>query len=198
MLWSPTLKQTSSLSEWSATLAMAATVFAATGAKAITVDTMVDEATGMVRLDFTELPPYEQIGLEGVTALYWCNCVDLENPSSPRGTGFTANAGNLEMQYEGAPPPSTTYIEYFLLDGYVLTGFELVDWIVVTQTDGEEIVLTAHRPLLEPVPEPSSALLGLASLATLCLVRMGLHDASHPSSITATQIPEGCAEYSGG
>jgi hypothetical protein len=84
--------------------------------QAATVSTTVDTDTGMVRLDFTNLPPYEQIRLEGLTALYWCNCADLENPSSLSSTSFTVNGSNLEMKYEGRPPPSTNYIAYSYFD----------------------------------------------------------------------------------
>jgi hypothetical protein len=90
--------------------------------QAATVRATVDTDTGMVRLDFTNLPPYEQIRLEGLTALYWCNCADLKTPSSWSSTSFTVNGSNLEMKYEGAPPPSTNYILYHSLDGYVFTG----------------------------------------------------------------------------
>jgi hypothetical protein len=71
-----------------------------TTASALT--TSVDTTTQTVRVDFTGLPPYEQIRLEGVDGLFWCACLDLDNPSSFASTGFTVNGANLEMQYEGA------------------------------------------------------------------------------------------------
>jgi len=78
------------------------------------------------------------------------------------------NGSNLEMQYEGAPPPSTNFIIYHYLDGYVFTGFEQVDWIVVTQLDGEEMTLVGDRPLLVPEPLPTS--LSLTALAVVGLL----------------------------
>ena len=139
---------------------------APTTAQAFT--TTVDTTAQTVRIDFTGLPAYEQIRLEGVDGLFWCACVDLDNPSSLSSTGFTVNGSNLEMQYEGAPPPSTNFIIYHYLDGYVFTGFEQVDWIVVTQLDGEEMTLVGDRPLLVPEPLPTS--LSLTALAVVGLL----------------------------
>jgi len=79
--------------------------------------------------------------------------VDLDNPSSWSSTSFTVNGSNLEMKYEGPPPPSTNYILYHSLDGYVFTWFESVDWIVVTPLDGDDVIMTGDRPIL--VSEPS-------------------------------------------
>jgi hypothetical protein len=84
---------------------------------AVAVDTTVDLEAQMVRLDFTDLPPYIQIRLEGVTALYWSTGLDGKNPSSLMSSGFTVNGANLEMKYEGAAPPTTNYITYSYLDG---------------------------------------------------------------------------------
>jgi hypothetical protein len=156
-------------------LAVAAVAFFAGAAQAVTVTTSVFTDTQTVRLDFTELPPYEQIRLEAVEALYWCNCVDLKNPSTLEGTGFTVNASNLEMKYEGAPPPSTNYIIYHYLDGYVPTGFESVEWIVVTQSVGDDLRLTGDRPLF--VPEPSTAMLCLIGLVTISVAKRSARDA---------------------
>jgi hypothetical protein len=142
---------------------------APTTAQAFT--TTVDTVAQTVRVDFTGLPAYEQIRLEGVTGLFWCACIDLDNPSSMSSTGFTVNGSNLEMQYEGAPPPSTNFITYHYLDGYVFTGFEQVDWVVITQLDGEEMTLVGDRPLF--VPEPSTTSLSLTALVVVgLLVRM--------------------------
>ncbi|MAG32884.1 MAG: hypothetical protein CL908_18560 [Deltaproteobacteria bacterium] len=136
--------------------------------QAATVTTMVDTATRMVRLDLGELSAYEQIRLEGVMALSWCNCLDSDNPSSLMATGFTVNGSSLEMQYEEAPPPSTNYITYHYLDGYIFSGLESVDWIVVTSSDGgDDEIVTGNRPLFVPVPEPSTGLLCLFGLMVL-------------------------------
>jgi hypothetical protein len=160
-------------------LATCALVLSAAAAEAITVTTIVDESTRMVRLDFTDLPPYEQIRLEAVTALYWCNCIDPNNPSSLRSSSFTVNGGNLEMKYEGVPPPSTNFIEYHYLEGYVFTGYETVDWIVVTESGGDEQTLTANRPVLAPIPEPSTGLLCLIGLAATSVTRRSRRAARH-------------------
>lgn len=136
-------------------------IMAPTTASAFT--TSVDTMTQTVRLDFTDLPAYEQIRLEGVDALVWCACLDPDNPSSLSSSGFTVNGDNLEMQYEGVTPPSTNYIIYHYLDGYVFKGFESVDWVVVSGED--EMSLTGDRPILEPVPEPSAALLSVVAMA---------------------------------
>jgi hypothetical protein len=128
--------------------------------------TSVDTAAQTVRVEFTGLPAYEQIRLEGVDGLFWCACLDPDNPSSLSSTGFTVNGDNLEMQYEGStPPPSTNYIIYHYLDGYVFKGFESVEWVVVSGAD--EISLTGERPILEPVPEPSSTSLSAIALAVV-------------------------------
>ena len=127
----------------------------------------VDTTAQTVRIDFTGLPAYEQIRLEGVDGLFWCACLDLDNPSSLSSTGFTVNGSNLEMQYEGAPPPSTNFITYHYLDGYVFTGFEQVDWVVVAEVAGGETTLTGDRPMLMVVPEPSTALLFLFGLTLM-------------------------------
>ena len=153
------------------TLAGVVVAFLAGAAQAVTVTTTVDTNARSIVLDFTELPPYEQIRLEGVNALYWCNCVDLDNPSSLLGTGFTVNGDNLEMQYEGAPPPSTNFIDYHYLDGYVLAGFESIDWILVTESAGGELRVTGNRPILVLVPEPSTGLLYFVGLSILSVLR---------------------------
>jgi hypothetical protein len=128
--------------------------------------TSVDTDTQMVRVDFTGLPDYTQIRLEGVDGLFWCACLDSNNPSSLSSTGFTVNGGNLEMQYEGStPPPSTNYITYHYLDGYAFTGYEPVEWVLVSGAD--ETRLTGKRPVLVLVPEPSTATLWLVGLALM-------------------------------
>jgi hypothetical protein len=154
--------------------------------QAATVSTTVDTDTGMVRLDFTNLPPYEQIRLEGLTALYWCNCADPDNPSSLASTSFTVNGSNLEMKYEGAPPPSRNYITYYYFDDYVLSGFESVDWIVVTPLGGDDVRLTGERPIL--VPEPPGSLLRFVGLMALFVLRTlsrntGATEGPSPSSM---------------
>jgi len=136
----------------------------ASAAQAITVTTTVDTETQTVMVDFTELPPYVQIRLEGAHALFWCNCLDLDNPSSMLSTGFTVNGENLEMQYEGPAPPSSNFIDYHYLDGFVLSGFEEVEWVKLTLANEDELVLWADRPLLVPIPEPSVGLLCFAGL----------------------------------
>lgn len=146
--------------------------------QAADVRTTVDTGTGMVRLDFSDLPPYEQIRLQGLTALFWCNCVDPDNPSSWSSTSFTVNGSNLEMKYEGPPPPSTNYITYHYFDDYVLSGFESVDWIVVTPLDGDDVIMTGDRPIL--VPEPSGALLRLFGLMALYVLRNSRRGAGAP------------------
>ena len=73
------------------------------------------------------------------------------------------------MEYKGAtPPPSTNYILYHYLDGYVLDGFEQTEWLQVTPRNGDEFRLTGDRPVFVPVPEPSTALLVGAGLAIVC------------------------------
>ncbi len=153
-------------------LSIAASLFV-DSAQAVTVETVVDLDTQMVRLDFGDLPPYEQIALEGVTALYWCNCLDGDNPSTLMGTGFTVNGSNLQMQYEGSSPPSTNYITYFYLDGFYFAGFESVDWIVVTELGGGQQKITADRPIvLLPEPEVSTGFFcGAIGLALVCWTR---------------------------
>jgi hypothetical protein len=95
------------------------------------------------------------------------------------GTGFTVNGSNLEMKYEGSPPPSTNFISYHYLDGYVFTGFESVDWILVTELGGgAEVRLTGDRPIIVPVPEPSTGSLCLVGLTTMCLTRKFIGDSS--------------------
>jgi hypothetical protein len=139
--------------------------------------TMVDEMTRTVRVDFTDLPPYEQIRLEGVEGLFWCPCNDPDNPSSLASSGFNPNGTDLEMQYEGVAPPSTNYIEYTYLDEYAFNGFESVDWVLVTELGGNELVLTGDRPIIEFVPEPTTASLSslaLAAVAVLAGIRHGL------------------------
>jgi hypothetical protein len=128
-------------------------------AQAAAVEVVVDIVARTVQLDFANLPPYELIRLQGVTALDWCACLDPNNPSSMGSTGFTVNADNLEMQYEGAMPPSTNFIDYAYLDGYELVGFELVDWIVVTELSGDEVRLIADRPIFVPEPRLGTGLL---------------------------------------
>jgi hypothetical protein len=145
-------------------------LFAGAG-QAATIQTTVDTNTRMVRLDFTGLLPYEQIRLEGVTALYWCNCVDSLNPSSLMSTSFTVNAQNLEMKYEGGSPPSTNYITYHYLDSYDFAGYETIDWVVVAETSAGDVRMTAQRPILVPVPEPSTALLCFVGLVLTGMVR---------------------------
>ena len=132
---------------------------------ALALTTSVDPIAQTVRVEFTDLPAYEQIRLEGVDGLFWCACLDTDNPSSLSSTGFTVNGGNLEMQYEGAVPPSTNYILYHYLDGYVFKGFESVEWVVVSGED--EMWLTGDRPILELVPEPSAAWLSAIALVVV-------------------------------
>jgi hypothetical protein len=127
--------------------------------------TIVDTTAQTVRVDFAGLTAYEQIRLEGVDGLFWCACLDTDNPSSLSSTGFTVNGGNLEMQYEGAAPPSTNYILYHYLDGYVFTGYESVEWVMVSGAD--EIRMTGDRPIFEPVPEPSATSLSAIALAVV-------------------------------
>jgi len=161
--------------------------FFAGATQAVTVSTTVDTGTGMVRLDFTDLPPYEQIRLQGVTGLYWCGCADPDNPSSLRSTSFTVNGNNLEMKYEGAPPPSTNYIDYYYLDGYVFEGFESVDWIVVTPSGGgDDVMVTGDRPIL--VPEPSNALLRFVGLMVLSVLRRSARDAGAPPAPSPSSV----------
>jgi hypothetical protein len=124
--------------------------------------TSVDTDTQTVRVDFTGLPDYTQIRLEGVDALFWSQGFA---PSSLLSSAFTVNGGNLEMQYEGPTPPSTNYILYYYLDGYVFKGFESVEWVVVSGED--EISLTGDRPIFEPVPEPSATSLSAIALAVV-------------------------------
>jgi hypothetical protein len=131
--------------------------------------TSVDTDTQTVRVDFTGLPDYTQIRLEGVDGLFWCGCLDSDNPSSLLSSGFTVNSGNLEMQYEGPTPSSTNYIIYHYLDGYDFKGFESVDWVMVAGAD--ETRLTGNRPVLVPVPEPSTATLWLVGLALMSPTR---------------------------
>jgi hypothetical protein len=130
---------------------------------ALALTTMVDEAARRVRVEFTGLPPYEQIRLEGVTGLFSCFCNDPDNPSSLSFTEFTVPPGDLEMKYEGGAP-STNYIEYSYLEEYEFMGFESVDWVVVTEVGGDEIVMTGDRPVMR-VPEPSPDLLSMVALA---------------------------------
>ena len=139
-------------------------------ARALEGTTTVDLQTQSVRLDFTDLPPYQQIRLEGVMALFWCNCLDLDNPSSIGSTGFTVNGTNLEMQYEGPTPPSTNFITYHYLDGYDLSGFESLDWILVSEEGGDELPVPGDRPILVPLPEPTASLLHFVGLSTVCLL----------------------------
>jgi hypothetical protein len=138
-------------------------IMAPTTAFALT--TTVDTTTQTVRVDFTGLPDYEQIRLEGVDGLSWCSGGGCDNPSSLSSTSFNANGANLEMNYEGVAPPSTNYILYYYLDGYVFKGFESVDWVVVSGED--EILLTGDRPILEPVPEPSATSLSAIAVAVV-------------------------------
>ena len=161
---------------WLSTLVVVVMALPAGAAQAVTVTTAVDTNARSIVLDFTDLPPYEQIRLEGVEGLYWCNCVDSNNPSSLLGTGFTVNGENLEMQYEGTPPPNTNFVAYHYLDGYVLTGFESLDWILVTELGGNELRVTGNRPILVLVPEPSTALLGFVALIILSVVRSSRRD----------------------
>jgi hypothetical protein len=133
---------------------------------ALALTTSVDTIAQTVRVDFTDLPEYEQIRLEGVDGLCWLQSLGCDNPSSLSFTGFTANADNLEMQYESAaPPPSTNYIIYHYLDGYVFKGFESVDWVVVSGAG--ETRLTGDRPILEAVPEPSATWLSAIALVVV-------------------------------
>jgi hypothetical protein len=131
--------------------------------------TSVDTDTQTVRVDFTGLPDYMQIRLEGVDGLSWCSGGGCDNPSSLSSTGFTVNGDNLEMQYESATPPSSNYITYHYLDGYVFKGFESVEWVLVSGTGDTR--LTGNRPVLVPVPEPSTATLWLVGLALMGLTR---------------------------
>jgi hypothetical protein len=149
-------------------------VLIAGGAQALTVNTVVDTTAKTVRIEFTDLPDYEQIRLQAVTALFWCNCADPDNPSSLESTSFTVNGSNLEMKYEGAPPPppSTNYILYHYLDGYVYTGDETVDWIVITPLGGGgEVTVTGDRPLFAVIPEPSTSLLCAFGLVAMSAQR---------------------------
>lgn len=133
--------------------------------------TSVDTNLQMVRVDFTDLPDYTQIRLEGVDGLFWCACLDSKNPSSLASSGFNPNGGNLEMNYEGVAPPNTNYITYHYLDGYVFTGYESVEWVVVEAVGSGEVSMTGNRPVLVPVPEPSTATLWLVGLALMGLKR---------------------------
>jgi hypothetical protein len=143
-------------------------LLSSSGALALEVSTTVDPETQMVRVDFTNLPPYEQIRLEGTTSLFWCNCADNDNPSSLMSTGFTVSGDTLEVHYEGVPPPSANYITYFYLDGPIFSGLEMIDWIVVTPSSEGDLVVTGDRPLF--VPEPSLPLLVLAGMLGLLVI----------------------------
>jgi hypothetical protein len=58
-----------------------------------------------------------------------------------------------------AAAPGTNFIDYAYLDGYELVGFELVDWIVVTEMSGDEVRLIADRPIFVPEPRLATGLL---------------------------------------
>jgi hypothetical protein len=133
--------------------------------------TSVDTDTQTVRVDFTGLPDYTQIRLEGVDGLSWCSGGGCDNPSSLSSTSFNANGANLEMNYEGVAPPSTNYIIYHYLDGYVFTGYQSVEWVSVEAVGAGEMRLTGNRPVLVLVPEPSTATLWFVGLALMGLTR---------------------------
>jgi hypothetical protein len=144
----------------------------ADGAQALAVSTVVDTDAQTVTLNFTDLPAYEQIRLENVTALSWCNCADPDNPSSPSSDEFTVNGSNLEMNYDGGGDTPTNYITYHYLDGYVYTGDETVDWIVITPLGGGgEVTVTGDRPLFAVIPEPSTSLLCAFGLVAMSAQR---------------------------
>ncbi len=120
-------------------------------AYAVTVMTTVDTSAHTVRLDFTDLPPYTQIRLNGVSALYWCNCLDNDNPSSMLSSGFIKQPPNaLEMQYEGPTPPSTNFIVYHYIHGSAFVGVESVEWIKVSLADEGDLDLVGDRPIIFP------------------------------------------------
>ncbi len=127
---------------------------------AVLVTTTVDPVARSVTINFVDLPPYEQIHLDGVLALDACQCNDPRNPSSKELTGSSWGAGRLEMEYKRvAPPPAANFILYHYLDGYVFDGFEQAEWLQVTPRNGDGFMLTGDRPVFVPVPEVSTALL---------------------------------------
>jgi hypothetical protein len=144
----------------------------ADGAQALAVSTVVDTDAQTVTLNFTDLPAYEQIRLENVTALSWLGCSVTTCPSSPSSDEFIVNGSNLEMNYDGGGDTPTNYITYHYLDGYIFTGFESVDWIVLTPLGGgDDVMVTGNRPLFVLVPEPSTALLCAFGLVAMSAQR---------------------------
>ena len=138
--------------------------------EAFAFTTRVNPANRTIRITFEGLPTYQQIRLEGVTALSWCDCPDPQNPTSLRSSGFVVDGSDLEMQYLGPLlAPRNNFIRYQYLEGFEFAGFEQVDWAVVSRTNGFELRLTGDRPILVAIPEPAPAMLlalGLAWLAT--------------------------------
>lgn len=140
--------------------------------QAVAFTTTVDPTRRIVRVAFEGLPTYQEIRLEGVTALSWCDCPDPGNPRSRRASGFIVDGTNLEMQYLGPLlAPRDNVIRYQYLEGFTFAGFEQVDWAVISRTNGFEQRLTGSRPILLAIPEPASAMLCGFGLAWLGMTR---------------------------
>ena len=140
--------------------------------QAFAFTTNVDPTTRTIRIVFEGLPTYQQIRLEGVTALSWCDCPDPGNPTSRRSSGFAVDGADLEMQYLGPLlAPRNNFVRYRYLEGFALAGFEQVDWAVIGRTNGFEQRLTGQRPILIAIPEPGSAMLSALGLAWLGMTR---------------------------
>ena len=144
-----------------------ASLLLASTAQAVEFTVAVDDSIQRVRVEWTGLQPYEQIELAGIGEfLFWCLCVDNENPRSLGSTGFSVNGLDLQIQYEGQPPPADNFIEYWYEDAYFI-GFIDAEWVKVTFVDGEETSVTAPRPVIVPEPPIASGLVvGAAALAS--------------------------------
>jgi hypothetical protein len=152
-------------------------------AQAASFTTTHNEIESTFTLEFIglpSLPSYTQIRLDGVEGLVWQTTDPALLPSTEfNGTGFTVSpngidpdAENLEMQYEGAPPPPANSITYhYFADSYDFVGYEDVEWVMVS--GDTEFSLTGPKPLL--LPEPSTGSLCLLALATACMLRRSLN-----------------------
>jgi len=147
----------------------------APSAQAATMNTQVNTVDRKVTVDFTDLLPYTQISLTGVTGIYFRSGQDPLNPTWLGTNGaFKVNGDVLEITYEGALGPSPNTITYHYRDGYEFVAFEPdTPWVEITLETEDKQTLTGDWPRVQlaSAPEPPTAMLLLGGLAVLALIR---------------------------
>jgi hypothetical protein len=155
-------------------LAASAIMLFANAANALEIITTINHETQEVRLDFTDIPAdYVQIRMDGVGPLDWCSCIDSRNPSSPgSGGAFQSGGGQLELIYEGPPPPvPNNWLTYHWEPTHGFAGWEEVEWVRFSYADESEADYTAFRPILVELPEPNANVLLAFGVAGLVVLR---------------------------